>query len=88
VLNPSLAVPFVVTPAVLSVVSYFAVADGLVARPALYIPSSVPAFVNVFLATKDWRACVLVLVNVAIGAAIYAPFVAAYERRERTRSLA
>jgi cellobiose PTS system EIIC component len=86
VFNPALAVPYVLTPTVLAIVSYVAVADGLVARPALYIPSSVPVFVNVLLATKDWRACVLVLVNIAIAIAIYAPFVAAYERRERART--
>ena len=38
VLNPVLAVPFVLVPCVLGVVSYAAVAEGLVARPALYIP--------------------------------------------------
>jgi PTS system cellobiose-specific IIC component len=85
VLNPVLAVPFVLVPCVLGVVSYAAVAEGLVARPALYIPSSVPAFVNVFLATKDWRSCVLVACNILIGLGIYAPFVAAYERRELAR---
>jgi PTS system cellobiose-specific IIC component len=86
VLNQTLAVPFILVPLVLGVVSYEAIAHGLVARPALYIPSSVPAFANVFLATKDWRACVLVLVNLAIATVLYAPFVAAYERRERERS--
>jgi len=86
VFNPAIAVPYVVTPTVLALVSYFAVAHGFVARPALYIPSSIPVFANVFLATKDWRACVLVLVNIAIGAAIYAPFVAEYEKRERAKA--
>ena len=86
VFNPALAIPYVVTPLVLSIVSYAAVARGLVARPAFYIPSSVPAFANVFLATKDWRACVLVAINLLIGLGIYAPFVAAYERRERART--
>lgn len=86
VFNTTLVVPFIVVPAVLCVVSYEAVAHGLVARPALYIPSSVPAFANVFLATKDWHACLLVLCNLAIGFAIYAPFVAAYERREVRRA--
>ncbi|MBV9102354.1 MAG: PTS sugar transporter subunit IIC [Candidatus Eremiobacteraeota bacterium] len=85
VFNPLLAVPYIVTPLVLALVSYLAVAHGLVARPALYIPSSVPAFANVFLATKDWRACVLVLLNIVTGIVIYAPFVSAYEKRERAR---
>jgi PTS system cellobiose-specific IIC component len=86
VLNPVLAPPFVLVPIVLALVSYAAVAHGVVARPALYVPSSVPAFVNVFIATKDWRACILVLVNILIGLVLYAPFVAAYERRERAKA--
>lgn len=86
VFDPALAVPYVLTPAVLAIVSYTAVAHGLVSRPALYIPSSVPVFANVFLATKDWRACVLVLVNIAIGLAIYAPFIPGYERRENAKA--
>ncbi len=86
VLDPILATPFVLAPTVLAVVTYAAVAAGLVARPALYVPSSVPAFINVFVATHDWRACVLVAVNLALATALYAPFVAAFERRERARA--
>jgi PTS system cellobiose-specific IIC component len=41
-----------------------------------------PLFVNVFLATFDWRACVLIAVNVVIAGAIYLPFVRMYERIE------
>ncbi len=86
VLNPVLGVPFVVTPLVLAVVSYYAVALGLVARAAYYIPSTIPWPIGAFLATRDWHAIVLMVLNVAIGAAIYTPFVAIYERHERTRA--
>jgi cellobiose PTS system EIIC component len=86
VLNPVLAPPFVLVPVVLAIVTYLSVAHGLVARPALYVPSSVPTFASVFIATKDWRACLLVLVNILLGLALWAPFVAAYERREHARS--
>ena len=86
VLNPILGVPFVVTPLVLAVVSYYAMAFGFVARPAYYIPSTVPLPLGAFLATKDWRSVVLILANVCIGLAIYAPFVAVYDRHERERA--
>ena len=82
VLNPILSVPFVVTPLVLGVVSYYAMALGLVARPAYYIPSTVPLGLGAFLATKDWRSILLIIVNLAIGLAIYAPFVAVYDRAQ------
>jgi PTS system cellobiose-specific IIC component len=86
VLNPLLGVPFVVAPLVLAVVSWEAMAHGLVARPAYYIPSTIPIPFCVFFATRDWRSVVLIFVNLAIAFAIYAPFVAAYERAERSRT--
>jgi len=85
VLNPVLGVPFVVTPLVLAVVSYEAMALGFVARPAYYIPSTIPIPIGAFLATKDWRSVILMLVNIAIGLAIYAPFVNVYDRQARQR---
>jgi PTS system cellobiose-specific IIC component len=83
VLNPVLGIPFVVTPLVLALVTYGAMAANWVDRPALYIPSTIPLPLAVFFASKDWRAVVLSLVNLAIAFAIWAPFVAAYERVER-----
>ena len=88
VLNPVLGVPFIVVPLVLACVSYEAVAFGFVARPAYYIPSMVPMPLGAFLATKDWRSVLLVCVEIALGLAIYAPFVSIYERQERRRALA
>ena len=85
VLNPLLGVPFVIAPLVLACVSYYAMALGFVARPAYYIPSTIPLPLGAFLATKDWRSILLIALNVAIALAIYAPFVAAYERHERER---
>ncbi len=82
VLNPVLGVPFVVVPLVLSVLSWWAMNLNLVARPVIYIPSVFPVPIGGFLATKDWRSVILMLLNVAIGAAIYAPFVRIYERQE------
>ncbi len=41
------------------------VAGGLVARAALYIPSSIPTFVSTYLATHDLRAIALAALNIA-----------------------
>src|ERR1700693_407897 len=78
--NPYLSVPFVLAPLALALVTWSTMHLGLVARPALYIPSSVPLPFSVILATKDWRAAILVAFNVALAAAIYAPFVRLFER--------
>jgi PTS system cellobiose-specific IIC component len=88
VLNPVLGIPFVITPLVLAVVSWWAMNLHLVARTIYYIPSFVPIPIGGFLATGDWRSIVLMLLNIAIGTAIYAPFVASYERRELARQSA
>jgi PTS system cellobiose-specific IIC component len=85
VLNPTLSIPFVVAPLVLAVVSWWAMDLNLVAKPAYYIPSTVPLPIGVFLATKDWRSVVLIVVDVLIALGIYAPFVNAYEQQERRR---
>jgi PTS system cellobiose-specific IIC component len=83
--NPVLAVPFVVAPVVLACTTYAALAWGWVSRPPIYVPSMVPAFVNVFLATLDWRACILLALNLVLAGAIWLPFVRVYERAEAAR---
>ena len=80
VLNPAFAVPFFCAPLVLAVVTYAAIALGFVARPAFYVPPTIPAPIATYLATLDPRAVVLVLANLAIATLIYLPFVRAYER--------
>ena len=84
--NPVLAVPFVVAPAVLACTTYGAMALGLVGRPVYYVPSSLPSLVGAFLATLDWRACLLMAFNVALAGAIWLPFVRVFERTEAVRA--
>jgi PTS system cellobiose-specific IIC component len=85
VLNPILAIPFVGVPLVLGTVTYAAMASELVSRPVNYAPSSWTTPVSVWLATGDWRALLLAALNVVLAFALYAPFVAAYERNEARR---
>jgi cellobiose-specific phosphotransferase system component IIC len=85
--NPILAVPFVAAPVALACTTYAAMLTGLVGKPIFYVPSTLPAFVNVFLATLDWRACLLIALNVVLAGAIWLPFVRVYERAEAARSI-
>lgn len=80
VLNPYLIPPFVIAPLALATTTYLAVVNGFVARPAFYVPSTVPTLVSTVLATLDPRAIALVVVNIALAALIYWPFVRAYEK--------
>jgi PTS system cellobiose-specific IIC component len=83
--NPVLAVPFVAAPLALACTTYAAMALGAVGRPAFFIPATLPAFMNAFLTTLDWRACVLVAVNLVVAGAIWLPFLRVYERAELAR---
>jgi len=83
--NPVLAVPFVAAPVALACTTYAAMALGLVGRPVFFIPATFPAFMNAFLTTLDWRACVLVAVNLVVAGAIWLPFLRVYERAEHAR---
>jgi len=80
-MNPALALPFLAAPLVLAATTCLALHAGLVAPAALYVPSSVPTPIAVYLATLDPRAIVLSLVNLTLAFAIWWPFVRAYERR-------
>ena len=82
VANPFLALPFIGIPMLLASITYAVVAAGWVARAAFYVPSSIPAPLSVYLATLDWRAPVLLLVNLAVAMALWFPAVRAYERHE------
>jgi len=82
IVNPYFAVPFTLVPVALATLTWLAVDRGFVARPALYMPSMLPSFISTYAATLDWRAPVLVAVNLAIATAAYLPFVRAYERHE------
>ena len=88
VLNPYLAIPFTLVPVILATLTYLAMAHGLVARPAIYLPSSIPTVVSTYLATADVRAVALAGVNIGIATLLYFPFVRAYERHEAARSAA
>jgi PTS system cellobiose-specific IIC component len=86
VFNPYLAIPFLLAPVVLVTTTYVAMATGLVHAPAFYVPSSIPSVISVVLATFDWRALILILLNLALATAIYAPFVRILERAELAKA--
>jgi PTS system cellobiose-specific IIC component len=81
VMNPSLTIPFLLVPLVLATITYLATWLNLVGHTIVYLPPVFPSFVTAWLTTAgDWRAIVLVFINIGIGAIIYAPFFRAYEK--------
>lgn len=82
VMNPILAIPFILAPTITTIISYFAVSWGWVNGLVVNAPWTLPAPIGAFLAaSNDWKAIVLVLVNIAIGFVIYYPFVRIYDRK-------
>ncbi|AJQ59089.1 PTS lactose transporter subunit IIC [Bacillus thuringiensis] len=81
VLNPILIIPFVITPLVTATIAYAATAMGFVTPTHIMPPWTLPAPIGAYLATGgDWRAIVLVFINVAISFLIYLPFFKMYDK--------
>ncbi|MBC6973482.1 PTS sugar transporter subunit IIC [Bacillus sp. Xin] len=81
VLNPILIIPFIITPLVTATIAYTATAMGLVTATYIMPPWTLPAPIGAYLATGgDWRAVVLVFINIAISFLIYLPFFKMYDK--------
>lgn len=72
--NPTLMLPFIVTPFVTGTIGYVATATGFAAKAFAYTPC--PIFIDGFLATGgDWGAVVTQGICVIVATLIYLPFV-------------
>ncbi|MDR3564975.1 MAG: PTS sugar transporter subunit IIC [Negativicutes bacterium] len=81
-LNPLLFVPFLLGPVIIGILTFFSMQLGLVTKPYILVPWTLPAPIGAYLATGgDWRAIILVLINIMIVTALYYPFFKAYERK-------
>lgn len=80
VLNPILAIPFVVGPVINTTITYIAMSLGLVNKVSVMAPWVLPAPIKAVMATNDWRAAVLVMINFAVSITIFYPFFKMYEK--------
>lgn len=75
VLNPVMAIPFIVVPLVSVITTYYSMKFGWVARTiGVAVPWTAPPIISGWLATGHLSGAVLQLVNFVIGGAIYYPF--------------
>lgn len=82
VLNPMIMIPFILGPVASGIVTYLAMSAGLVQPPTgVAIPWTTPVIIGGWLATSDWRAAILQVVNILVVAAIYYPFVKSYDNK-------
>lgn len=82
VLNPVFFIPFVVTPIVITAVSYFAIYLGLVPYVTQAVEWTTPAILSGYVATGSIAGSLLQVVNIIIGVLIYRPFIRLYEKKQ------
>ena len=80
VLNPILAIPFVLMPCISIGLGYFVQSAGLVSMGYIVDPSFTPFFGQGFLSALDIRNVIFMFVLIAISVAVYYPFFKIYEK--------
>ena len=82
VLNPIIAIPWIIATVVATLVAYFAMASGLVpATTGVAVPWTTPVLISGFLATNSIAGSILQLVQMAIVLVIWFPFLMALDKR-------
>lgn len=80
VFNPILAIPFIITPIVNVLLTYFAQVFGFITPGYMIDPSFTPFFVQAYLSSMDFKNVVFVFALVGISMLIYYPFFKVYEK--------
>jgi len=75
VLNPIYFVPFLLAPVVMTVLSYAAMVVNFAPLTTNLFHWTTPVFMSGYLASHSWTGVVLQCANIAVGVAIYLPFV-------------
>ncbi len=86
VLNPIMLIPFILVPVTLTVISYVALATGIVPRTVAILPWTTPPILSGYLVTGgSWRGIALQVVNLTVAVLLYIPFVMAGVRALKQR---
>ena len=81
ILNPIMAVPFILTPLVQTAIAYYGIASGLFPHlNGIQVPFGTPIIINSFIA-GGWKLSVLQIICIAVGCLIYYPFVKALDKK-------
>lgn len=80
VMNPVMMIPFILAPLTLIVITYIAMTTGFVGRTFAAPPWTCPVIFSGFLATGDFKAGALQIINFLVSGAIYYPFIMAYDK--------
>lgn len=88
VLNPIMLIPFIATPIINAIITYFAMSTGLVAlTTGITLPWTTPPIIGGFLATGGHLSgAILQVVLVAVSFAIYFPFFKAADKKNLVKA--
>ncbi len=88
VMNPGLAIPFILIPMILAAITYLVQSYGLVEPTSVWLPGAFPSVIAAWITTKgDWRSLVLIGLNIAVACVLWIPFFAAFERAIQSRPM-
>lgn len=83
VLNPVMMIPFIVTPLLLQIITWFLMQFDLIGRVVTTIPWTTPPILSGFLVTGgDWRAALWQAIGIVISVVIYLPFFKTLDNQE------
>lgn len=75
-LNPILAIPFILTPMVTGTIGYFATAIGFAGKAVVMVPWPMPPIINAYIATAgNVGAVITQVICIVVAVLIYLPFV-------------
>lgn len=81
--NETFLIPFLCTPIVCYLTTYFSMKVGLVPLVAYEVQWTVPIFFSGYRATGSMAGFLMQFVNLCLGIGIYAPFVKKYDRQKK-----
>lgn len=84
IMNPFLAIPFILAPVAMGVVTWLAMGVfHWVAYPIAVVPWTLPGPIGALMSTGfDWKAAVLSVVNILVACVVYYPFFKAWDARQ------
>lgn len=78
--NPIFVVPFLLSPIINLILTYYAQVTGIISMGFIVDPSFIPFFAQAYLSSLDWRNVIFTFVLILINITIYYPFFKVYER--------
>ena len=83
VMNPYFAIPFVLAPLTMGIITWAATVLHLVSRTVALVPWTLPGPIGALMTTAwDWRAAVLCIINIIVATFNYYPFFKIWDRNQ------